>query len=333
MTELQEPIHYCVVIPLYNEQENILPLYEHLKETLETLGRPFECVFVDDGSTDESPILLRDIAMQDARVTVVTLPRNTGKSAALGAGFDVATGDYIITMDGDLQHNSADILRFIEKLDEGYDIVCGRRLDHSEGSWLQRFSNRAANWLTAKLSGVRIHDFGSGFKAYRRELVAQLPIYGELQRLIPLLALRQGCRICEIPISVAPREHGESKYGLLRKLPFFFDLITVRFLMGYLSRPMHFFGTAGILGASAGSLIGFWLLWENMVYHKNVLEEHGPMMFFATVLILSGIQVFALGLLAELQVRHYHDRLRGRAPYTVTRTPQVSKKNEESIRH
>lgn len=333
MTELQEPIHYCVVIPLYNEQENILPLYEHLKETLETLGRSFECVFVDDGSTDESPILLRDIAMQDARVTVVTLPRNTGKSAALGAGFDVATGDYIITMDGDLQHNSADILRFIEKLDEGYDIVCGRRLDHSEGSWLQRFSNRAANWLTAKLSGVRIHDFGSGFKAYRRELVAQLPIYGELQRLIPLLALRQGCRICEIPISVAPREHGESKYGLLRKLPFFFDLITVRFLMGYLSRPMHFFGTAGILGASAGSLIGFWLLWENMVYHKNVLEEHGPMMFFATVLILSGIQVFALGLLAELQVRHYHDRLRGRAPYTVTRTPQVSKKNEESIRH
>lgn len=333
MTELQEPVQYCVVIPLYNEQENILPLYEHLKETLETLGRPFECVFVDDGSTDESPILLRDIAMQDARVTVVTLPRNTGKSAALGAGFDVATGDYIITMDGDLQHNSADILRFIEKLDEGYDIVCGRRLDHSEGSWLQRFSNRAANWLTAKLSGVRIHDFGSGFKAYRRELVAQLPIYGELQRLIPLLALRQGCRICEISISVAPREHGESKYGLLRKLPFFFDLITVRFLMGYLSRPMHFFGTAGILGASAGSLIGFWLLWENMVYHKNVLEEHGPMMFFATVLILSGIQVFALGLLAELQVRHYHDRLRGRAPYTVTRTPQVSKKNEESIRH
>jgi glycosyltransferase involved in cell wall biosynthesis len=333
MTELQEPVQYCVVIPLYNEQENILPLYEHLKETLEALGRPFECVFVDDGSTDESPILLRDIAMQDARVTVVTLPRNTGKSAALGAGFDVATGDYIITMDGDLQHNSEDILGFIEKLDEGYDIVCGRRVQHTEGSWLQRFSNRAANWLTAKLSGVRIHDFGSGFKAYRRDLVAQLPIYGELQRLIPLLALRQGCRICEISISVAPREHGESKYGLLRKLPFFFDLITVRFLMGYLSRPMHFFGTAGILGASAGSLIGFWLLWENMVYHKNVLEEHGPMMFFATVLILSGIQVFALGLLAELQVRHYHDRLRGRAPYTVTRTPQVSKKNEESIRH
>jgi glycosyltransferase involved in cell wall biosynthesis len=329
---MNEQVRYSVVVPLYNERESILPLYENLRDTLESLGAPFECVFVDDGSTDESAHLLRQIAMQDRRVTVVTLPWNSGKSAALGAAFDVALGDYIITMDGDLQHSSADIPRFIEQLDSGYDIVCGRRLQHTEGSWMQRASNRAANWVIAKLSGVRIHDFGSGFKAYRRELIAQLPVYGELQRLIPILALRRGSRICEIPISVVPREHGTSKYGVAKKIPFFFDLITVRFLTRYLSRPMHFFGTAGIAAASTGGLIAFWLLTETLLRHTNVLQEHGPMLFFATVLILAGMQLFAVGLLAELQVRHYHDRLSGRPPYTVAGARHFTSKNEESIR-
>ena len=175
MTDVREPVKYSVVVPLYNERESILPLYENLRDTLEALGAAFECVFVDDGSTDESAHLLREIAVQDERVTVVTLPWNSGKSAALGAAFDVALGDYIITMDGDLQHSSADIPRFIEKLDNGYDIVCGRRMEHADISWLEQVGNRAANWITAKLSGVRIHDFGSGFKAYRRELIAQMP--------------------------------------------------------------------------------------------------------------------------------------------------------------
>jgi glycosyltransferase involved in cell wall biosynthesis len=332
MTDVREPVKYSVVVPLYNERESILPLYENLRDTLEALGSAFECVFVDDGSTDESAHLLREIAVQDGRVTVVTLPWNSGKSAALGAAFDVALGDYIITMDGDLQHSSADIPRFIEKLESGYDIVCGRRLEHTDISWLERVSNRAANWITAKLSGVRIHDFGSGFKAYRRELIAQMPVYGELQRLIPILALRRGSRICEIPITISPREHGTSKYGFLQKIPFFFDLITVRFLTGYLSRPMHFFGTAGIAAASTGGMIALWLLTETLLRHTNVLQEHGPMMFFATVLILAGMQLFAVGLLAELQVRHYHDRMGGRPPYTVTGARHLAKKNEESIR-
>jgi glycosyltransferase involved in cell wall biosynthesis len=331
MSYAKEHVRYSVVVPLYNERESILPLYENLRDTLESLGAPFECLFVDDGSTDESAHLLREIALQDRRVTVVTLPWNSGKSAALGAAFDVALGDYIITMDGDLQHSSSDIPRFIEQLDGGYDIVCGRRLQHTEASWLQRLSNRAANWVIAKLSGVRIHDFGSGFKAYRRELIARLPVYGELQRLIPILALRRGSRICEIPISVAPREHGTSKYALAQKIPFFFDLITVRFLTTYLSRPMHFFGTAGIAAASTGGLIALWLLTETLLRHTNVLEEHGPMMFFATVLILAGMQLFAVGLLAELQVRHYHDRVSGRPPYTVAGARHFAKKNEESI--
>jgi glycosyltransferase involved in cell wall biosynthesis len=333
MSDVHESVRHSIVVPLYNERDNILQLYEQLKETMELLGDPFELVFVDDGSTDESTNLLRDIALQDGRVTVVILPRNSGKSAALGAGFDVALGDYIVTMDGDLQHHPSDIPRFIEKMREGFDIVCGRRLQRPGHKWMQRISNRAANWIMAKFSGVRIHDFGSGFKSYKREFVAQLPVYGEMELLIPILALRQGCRICEIPINIAPRERGVSKYSFLRKVPFFFDLITVRFLAGYLSRPMHFFGTAGITAAFAGSAIGFWLLVENMFYHTNVLQEHGPMMFFATVLILSGMQLFALGLLAEMQVRHFHDRLGGRASYTVTGARHLAKKNDETIRH
>jgi len=331
LSESNEHIRHSVVVPLYNEQESVLPLYESLRDTLETMGEPFECVFVDDGSTDESAHLLREIALQDRRVTVVTLPWNSGKSAALGAAFDVALGDYIITMDGDLQHKSADIPRFVEQLDAGYDIVCGRRLLHTEGSWLQRLSNRAANWITAKLSGVRIHDFGSGFKAYRRELIARLPVYGELQRLIPILALRRGGRICEIPITVSPREHGASKYGIVQKIPFFFDLITVRFLTGYLSRPMHFFGAAGVAATVTGGSIGVWLLITMLLGSENVLQRHGPLMFFATVLILAGIQLFAVGLLAELQVRHYHDRLSGRPRYTVAGARHFQKRNEESF--
>src|SRR5271154_2811733 len=230
MSEAQETVRHSIIVPLYNERENIVHLYGHLKETLEAMGDSFELVFVDDGSTDDSAALLREIASQDGRVTVVTLPRNAGKSAALGAGFDVALGDYIVTMDGDLQHDSADIPRFITKLREGYDIVCGQRLEHAGVPKMQQISNRAANWVSAKLSGLPIHDFGGGFKAYKREYVAQLPVYGEMQRLIPILALRQGSRICEIPITVVPREHGTSKYGFLQKVPFFFDLITARFL-------------------------------------------------------------------------------------------------------
>ncbi len=332
MSEVDERVCHSIVVPLYNEMDSILALYEQLKETMEFLGDSFELVFVDDGSTDGSANLLRDIALQDGRVTVIKLPRNFGKSAALAAGFDVALGDYIVTMDGDLQHDPADIPRFIEKLRDGFDIVCGRRIEHAGISRIQRMFNRIANWTAAKLCGVKISDFGSGFKAYKREFVAKLPVYGELQRLIPILALRRGCRICEIPIAILPREQGKSKYGLGQKVPFLFDLITVRFLSAYLSRPMHFFGTAGIAAVSVGSFIGFWLLASTWIFHMNVLQEHGPLMFFATVLIISGMQLFALGLLAEMQLRLYHDRPRGEASYIVSTSRHLSRKNDETIR-
>jgi glycosyltransferase involved in cell wall biosynthesis len=308
--EANSPVRYSIAIPLYNERDSIMPLYQRLKEAMESLGKPFECVFVDDGSADDSVALLREIALVDSRITVVGLRQNAGKSQALSAAFSVARGDFIITMDGDLQHDPADIPRFVEKLEQGFDIVCGRRTRRSEG-WIQRISNRFANWVLAGLTGLSIHDWGGGFKAYRRSLVSDIPIYGELQRLIPVLALRRGARVCEIPITIAPRVHGASKYGVIRKLPVFFDLLTVRFLLRYLARPLHFFGTAGFLGIFAGSVIGFWLLVDRVIYGVHVMGEHGPLLIFSAVLIVSGVQLLALGLLAEIHVRyHYEGRSR-----------------------
>jgi glycosyltransferase involved in cell wall biosynthesis len=325
-------IRYSIVIPVYNERESVTPLYESVRAAMSVLGRGYECIFVDDGSTDGSQAVLKKIGEDDDRVVVVTLRKNSGKSAALCAGFDVALGHFIVTMDGDLQHNAADIPRFVAKLEEGFDVVCGRREQRDKASWYERATNRVANWTLAKLTGVAIHDFGGGFKAYKRELVAQIPLYGELQRLIPVMALRQGGRVCEVPINIAPRRHGNSKYGMVQKLPFLFDLITVRFLMGYLSRPLHFFGTAGFFAAMSGSMVGLWLLAKKIFFGTAVMQEHGPLMFFAGVLFVSGVQLAALGLLAELQVRHYHEVYDWRTRYTVTRTHAPRHNNEEPLR-
>jgi len=291
-----------------------MALYERLKETMETIARPCECVLVDDGSTDESLSILQQIASVDSRFTVVALHQNSGKSIALSAGFNVARGHFIITLDGDLQHDPADIPRFIEKLEEGYDIVGGCRATRMEPSGLQRFSNRCANWVLRSITGVDLRDWGSGFKAYKRSLVSDLPIYGELQRLIPALALRKGTKVCEIPIEIAARKHGVSNYGILRKLPVFFDLLTVRFLQRYLSRPLHFFGTAGVLVLTIGCAIGFWLLMSRLAYGTQIMAQHGPMLIFAAVLIVCGIQLMALGLLGEMQVRHHFESRRGSFP-------------------
>lgn len=310
MNQAQQPIRYSITVPLYNEQESIHELYSRIREIMDGLSRPFECVFVDDGSTDGSLELLQEIARLDRHVTVVGLHQNAGKSAALSAGFQVARGDLIITLDGDLQHDPADIPRFIEKLEEGYDIVCGYRMRREEESWLQRFSNRCANWILGKLTGIRIRDWGGGFKAYRRALVSDVPIYGELQRLIPVLALRRDTRVCEIPITTQPRAHGSSKYGMVQKLPVFFDLMTVRFLSRYLSRPLHLFGTAGFLAIFAGGWLGFWLLIDRVIYGVHIMGEHGPLLIFTAVLIVFGGQLLAVGLLAEMQVRYHHENRR-----------------------
>jgi glycosyltransferase involved in cell wall biosynthesis len=245
----------------------------------------------------------------------------------LAAGFDHARGEYIIAMDGDLQHDPADIPIFLEKIAEGYDIVSGWRKQRIDNLWLRRIPSRCANWLMAKLSGVNIHDFGTTYKAYRREILEQVPLYGELHRFIPALASWHGASICEVPIRNINRERGASHYGISRTFRVFFDLITIRFLLKYLSRPLHFFGTVGMFSILGGCGVAGWLLLEKLFHQADVMSTHGPMMIFGAVLLLAGLNMLAIGLLGEMQVRHYHEPSQ-HAPYSVDRVLRAQ--NEES---
>jgi glycosyltransferase involved in cell wall biosynthesis len=321
-------IKYSIVVPLHNEEENVTELYDRIKAVLEAQNEPFELILVDDGSTDRTFILLREIAAVDSRVVVVKLRRNFGQTAALAAGFDNAGGEYVIAIDGDLQHDPEEIPRFLEQLAAGYDIVSGWRKERIDNFWLRRVPSRCANWLMARLSGVPIHDFGTTYKAYRRELLTRVPLYGELHRFIPALASWYGASICEIPIRNVNRQRGESHYGLGRTLRVFFDLITIRFLLRYLSRPLHFFGAVGLSGIAGGGLIGGILLVNKVLYRTAMMQSHGPLMIFAAVLILGGIQLLGLGLLGEMQVRHYHEQS-SQGPYSVDRVLRAH--NQQTI--
>jgi glycosyltransferase involved in cell wall biosynthesis len=321
---------YSIVVPLHDEQENVTDLYDRLKAVMEIHGESFEIVLVDDGSRDRTFHLLREIAAVDSRVTVVKLRRNFGQTSALAAGFDHSRGEYIIAMDGDLQHDPADIPLFLEKIAEGYDIVSGWRKRRIDNLWLRRIPSRCANWLMAKLSGVSIHDFGTTFKAYRREVLEQVPLYGELHRFIPALASWYGASIVEVPIRNVNRERGASHYGISRTFRVFFDLITIRFLLRYLARPLHFFGTLGMLSILSGSGVASWLLVEKFLRHADVMTQHGPLMIFAAVLLLAGLNLLAVGLLGEMQVRHYHEPTR-RAPYSVDRLLRAQSSEEHTI--
>ncbi len=313
---------YSIVVPLHNEEENVTDLYARLKQVMEANGESFEMVLVDDGSSDGTFQLLREIAAVDSRVTVVKLRRNFGQTAGLAAGFDHARGEYIIAMDGDLQHDPADIPMFLEKVAEGYDIVSGWRKNRIDNFWMRRIPSRIANWLMAKLSGVDIHDFGTTFKAYRREVLEQVPLYGELHRFIPALASWYGASIVEVPIRNINREKGASHYGISRTFRVFFDLITIRFLLKYLSRPLHFFGTVGMISILGGFSIAGWLGLQKILHQADVMSNHGPLMVFAAVMLLAGLNLLAVGLLGEMQVRHYHEPSK-RAPYSVERLLQA----------
>jgi hypothetical protein len=220
-------------------------------------------------------------------------------------------------MDGDLQHDPAEIPKFLEKLEEGYEVVSGWRKHRIDNLWLRKIPSRCANWLMAKLSGVNIHDFGTTFKAYRRDLLSQLPLYGEMHRFIPALASGYGASICEIPIQNKPRKHGISHYNLSRTFRVMFDLLTIRFLLRYMSRPLHFFGRLGLINMSAGSAVALWLLMEKALYRTNVVEQHALLLVLAAVLVLLGLQLVALGLLGELGVWQYFNPA-ARKPYAVS---------------
>jgi glycosyltransferase involved in cell wall biosynthesis len=305
-----------VVVPFFNEESNVTELYERLHSVMEEVGWDYQFVFVDDGSTDRTYKILKEVAFVDHRVTIVRLRRNFGQTAALAAGFAKSTGEYVIAMDGDLQHDPAEIPFFLEKLTEGYDIVSGWRVHRVDNLWLRRIPSRCANWLMAKLSGVDIHDFGTTFKAYRREILRELSLYGEMHRFIPALASAHGASICEIPIHNTDRKNGVSHYGFSRTFRVCFDLITIRFLLRYMSRPLHFFGKLGLLSASAGSAIALWLVALKLFFGMNIVQRHGPLLALSGVLILGGVQIVALGLIGELLVwQHFNSS--ARPPYST----------------
>lgn len=307
-----------IVIPLFNEETTLDELHRRLSAVLRSTGRTYEIVFVDDGSRDGTYFGLCAIGAGDPTVRLVKLARNYGQTAALAAGFDRARGEVIVAMDGDLQHAPEDLPRLLDKLDEGYDIVSGWRERRVDNYWTRRLPSRIANWLIAKLSGVPLHDFGTTFKAYRASVLKQIGLYGDLHRFIPALASSQGARIAEVPISNIQRPKSKSHYGLSRTWRVMADLITVRFLLRYSTRPLHIFGPAGFASFGAGFAAGLYVLAKKLLTGDPVFLAHGPLLLLSALLIQSGILLVGLGVLAEILTRIYFDGRRRRI-YTVDR--------------
>jgi len=316
---MNKKVKFSIVVPLYNEAANVTPLYVRLSEVMEGFDEAYEIILIDDGSTDETLQRLYEISESDSRVRIIALRRNFGQTPALKAGFDAAQGEIIISMDGDLQHDPEEIPAFVAKLEEGYDIVSGWRAQRRDKWLTRRLPSRIANWMMAKLSGVAVHDFGTTFKAYRRETIKNLPLYGELHRFIPALAAWSGARITEIPINNPPRGNGKSHYGISRTLHVFLDLLSTKFLLDYSTRPLHFFGPIGLLATGTGIFIGCCLAFNKLVLHNALMLQHGPLLFAAGLLILVGIQILCLGLVAEILSRTYYES-QGKPIYAVRRT-------------
>lgn len=296
-------MNYSIVIPLLNEEDAIPELYTRLKSELEQIastGKSYEIIFVDDGSRDLTFKLLSELASMDSTVNVIQFRRTYGKTAGLAAGFEMATGEITITMDGDLQHDPADLPRFIARVEEGYDIVCGWREKRVDNLWVRRIPSKIANYFMRKLSRVEIDDFGGGYKAYRTSLLREVPLYGGMQRFIPALASLQGARVCQLAIRNIPRRYGKSRYGIGRVIPVFFDLLRIHFLLNYLQQPLRFFGSWGLALIGGGGLMSLGLIYEWLFRDRHVMLHHGPLMLAAALLIVAGIQCFMGGLIGEM---------------------------------
>jgi glycosyltransferase involved in cell wall biosynthesis len=296
-----------IVVPIHNEEHSILPLYDRLTTVLIGLGRPYEILYIDDASSDRSCELLRNLVETDPHLKVVRLRRNFGQTAALSAGFHEARGKVIIAMDGDLQHAPEDIPALLQKIDEGYDIASGWRKERVDNALTRKIPSRIANWMMSKASGVDLRDFGTTFKAYRSEVLEDVHLYGELHRFIPALASFYGARVCEVPIQNTQRANGTSHYGLSRTFRVLFDILTIRFLLKYFTRPMHFFGSLGLAGTVSGSLILGFCLIEKLFTGLDIIAAHGPLMLAGAMLLLAGLMMFSTGLIGELVMRTYFE--------------------------
>lgn len=307
-------VELSVVIPVYNEEESLEPLYGALRTALEGLGTSYEIVVVDDGSIDGSFEVLKKLHLGDSKLKVVRLRRNFGQAAAFAAGFDAAAGEIVVSMDADLQFDPADIGKLLNKMGEGYDIVSGWREDRKEPFLSRRLPSMVANWLISRMTGVKLHDFGCSLKAYRLEVVRNVRLYGELHRFIPALASSMGVRLAEVKVSHHPRRFGESKYNLSRTVTVLLDLLTVKFLLSYASRPMQVFGLLGMFSFGLGTAIAAYLSFLRLVLGRPIADR--PLLLLAILLILVGVQLVTMGLLGELTARTYHEA-QGKKIYTI----------------
>lgn len=303
-----------VVVPVYNEEDNIQPLYDELNSVLESLNRTYEVIVVDDGSRDASFARLRDVHNQDPRWGVIRFRRNFGQTAAMQAGFLAARGDIVITIDADLQNDPHDIPRLLDRMEDGdYDIVSGWRQDRKEDFLRRKLPSMIANGLISKTTGVALHDYGCSLKVYRSEVIKNVQLYGELHRFIPALASFIGVRVAEEPVNDRARQHGTSKYGLGRTFRVMLDLIGVLFFLKYFRRPLHIFGSAGLAMGFVGILIGLYLTFVKIALGQDIGSR--PLLLLAVVLIIVGVQMLSIGLVAEMLMRTYYESQGAQAYY------------------
>jgi len=307
-------VELSIVVPIYNEEENVAALYASIRDALAKTSLEYETIFVDDGSSDASFKLLKEIAAQDQRVKLLRFRRNFGQTAAMSAGFDAAKGAVIVPMDGDLQNDPADIPRLLDKLHEGYDVVSGWRKDRKDTFITRKIPSLLANSLISTLTGVHLHDYGCTLKAYRREVLDGINLYGEMHRFVPALASQVGAKVTELPVNHRPRLYGKSKYGISRTLRVVLDLMTVKFLLAYSTKPIQLFGKWGVYTLLAGCLSGattlYMKLFENMSMNRN------PLLILTAFLLFMGIQFIVLGLLGELNARTYYES-QGKPIYVI----------------
>lgn len=303
-----------IVIPLYNEAENVPPLYDELTAALQAIGRPYEVIVVDDGSRDASFARLRAIHEADARWRIVRFRRNFGQAAGFAAGFAAARGEMIITLDADLQNDPQDIPALLAKMAEGYDIVSGWRVERKEPFFSRRLPSMMANRLISGTTNVVLHDYGCSLKAYRREVVKNIRLYGELHRFIPALASWMGVTVAEVPVNDRQRRFGKSKYGISRTFRVFLDLIAVRFFLAYATRPLHVFGGLGLVSAGLGMLMGLYLTFVKLVLGQDIGTR--PLLLLAVMLVILGVQMISMGLLGEMIMRTYYES-QGKPIYAI----------------
>jgi glycosyltransferase involved in cell wall biosynthesis len=307
-------VAFSVVIPVFNEEDNVRPLLSSLHGVLESLGGPYEVIVVDDGSTDATVAQLRESLAEVPALRVVRLRTNYGQTAALAAGFDLAQGDVVITLDGDGQNDPADIPRLLDRLKEGYDVVSGWRRERHDRFWSRRLPSRVANGLISWITGVRLHDYGCALKVYRREILRDVALYGEMHRFLPALCRWAGATVGELPVTHWPRRRGVSKYGLGRTVRVLLDLLTVKFLMSYWTRPIQIFGLLGLALWALGITLGAVLSYQKLFLGAALANR--PLLLLAVLLVLLGFQFVSIGLLGEMLVRTYHESQR-KPIYTV----------------